>query len=47
MYDRNPWETDFGSSWHKVRASEGLSYREWTVFSFGTIYYAVNDGSNV
>ena len=33
MYDGNPGEIDFGSSQREVRISEGLSYRESTVFS--------------
>ena len=31
MYDGNPGEIDFGSSWREVRVSEGSSYRESTV----------------
>ena len=31
MYDGNPGEIDFGSSWRDVRVSEGSSYRESTV----------------
>ena len=31
MYDGNPGEIDFGSSYHEVRVSEGSSYRESTV----------------
>ena len=31
MYEGNPGEIDFGSSWRKVRVSEGLSYWESTV----------------
>ena len=33
MYDGNPGEIDFGSSWREVRVSEGSSYRESTVLS--------------
>ena len=33
MYDRNPGEIDFGSSWREVRVNEGSSYRESTVFA--------------
>ena len=32
MYDGNPGEIDFGSSWREVRVSEGSSYRESTVY---------------
>lgn len=32
MYDRNPEETDFGSSEHKVPLSEGSSSRDSTAF---------------
>ena len=31
MYDGNPGEIDFGSSYREVRVSEGSSYRESTV----------------
>ena len=31
MYDVNPGEIDFGSSYREVRVSEGSSYRESTV----------------
>ena len=31
MYDGNPGEIDFGSSWREVRVSEGSSYRESNV----------------
>ena len=34
MYDGNPGEIDFGSSYREVRVSEGSSYRESTVFNF-------------
>ena len=33
MYDGNPGEIDFGSSYREVRVSEGSSYRESTVFN--------------
>ena len=33
MYDGNPGEIDFGLSWGEVRVSEGLSYRESTVYN--------------
>ena len=32
MYDGNPGEIDFGSSYHEVRVSKGSSYRESTVY---------------
>ena len=35
MYNRNPEEIDFGSSWREVRVSEGSSYRESTVYERG------------
>ena len=31
MFDGNPGEIDFGSSWREVRVSEGSSYGESTV----------------
>ena len=31
MFDGNPGEIDFGSSWREVRISEGSSYGESTV----------------
>jgi len=31
MYDGNPGEIDFGSSYREVRVSQGSSYRESTV----------------
>ena len=34
MYDGNPGEINFGSSYKEVRVSEGSSYRESTVWSF-------------
>ena len=37
MYDGNPGEIDFGSSYREVRVSEGSSYRESTVVRKYTI----------
>ena len=36
MYDENPGEIDFGSSYREVRVSEGSSYRESTVLIVGS-----------
>ena len=37
MYDGNPGEIDFGSSWREVRVSEGSSYRESTVLYISSV----------
>ena len=47
MYDGNPGEIDFGSSYGEVRVSEGSSYRESTVDVFYLESYIINSISTI